>query len=366
MRFGSYAVTLDDRMTPRLPKSRRDVAFRENLPLAPFTTLKIGGPARYFTEAETEEEILDALAFARQKDLPVFVLGGGSNVLISDAGFPGLVLHVCPRGIETSNAGGPTVLVKAAAGEEWDGLVDHVVNAGFAGIENLSGIPGLVGGTPVQNVGAYGQEVSETIISVRCIDRRSLEVVEFDNTDCLFSYRSSIFNTTDRNRYIVMEVTFRLTPGGEPKLSYKDLREHFRDRRPDLRTVREAVLGIRRRKSMVIDTLYPNAMSVGSFFKNPVVSADRYVQIRQLFDDMPSFPFGDGVKIPAAWLIENAGFYKGFSRGKVGISSNHALALINRGGATAADIIELKSLIQERVHTTFGIELVPEPVLVGF
>lgn len=343
------------------------LTIKENIPLAPFTTLKIGGPARYFTRAETEGDVVEAFEYAEANGLRVFILGGGSNILVSDIGFDGLVLQIALKGIVPVE--GTAGVTFVAAGEDWDGFVAYCVENELAGIECLSGIPGSVGGTPVQNVGAYGQEVSETITSVRCFDRAEKRIVELSNSDCGFSYRTSIFNSTRRDRYVVLSVTFALTPGGPPKIAYKDLREIFADRTPALRETRDAVLRIRRRKSMVIDESDPNSRSAGSFFKNPIVDETRVEGIRQAAGTAgpPTFPAADGrVKIPAAWLIERAGFYKGFRLGSAGISTNHSLAIVNLGNACAAEVVELKNLIQQTVEEKFGIRLQPEPIFVGF
>ncbi len=347
--------------------------IEENVCLAPFTTMKIGGRARFFVRATSENAVAEAVEYAENKGLALFILGGGSNVLISDNGFYGLVLQIALIGITGGNAsvnerasGEDCTLLSAPAGEDWDNFVAHCVDNDLAGIECLSGIPGFVGGTPVQNVGAYGQEVSETIVSVRCFDRETKEFVTLAGADCGFAYRTSIFNSTHRDRYIVLSVTYALRHGGEPKIVYKDLIEHFKGRRPTQRETREAVLSIRGTKSMVIDANDPNSKSAGSFFKNPVVEWDKLEQIRSSFERVPHFEFGDKVKIPAAWLIENAGFKKGFALGNAGISTNHTLALINRGGASADEMILLKERIQQTVSAKFGIELIPEPVFVGF
>lgn len=340
------------------------LTIRENVGLAPLTTFKVGGPARFFAEVFNEQYLLDALSFAREDQLPIFVLGGGSNLLISDEGFAGLVIKISFRGIDRHGK-----VVTVNAGEDWDEFVEYCVEFGLAGIECLSGIPGLVGGTPIQNVGAYGQDVSETIVSVRCLDRSDLKIVELSNEDCGFSYRTSIFNTSMRDRYVVLAVTFSLRDGGPPKIAYKDLREHFADRQPTLAETREAVLKIRSAKSMVIDASDPNSRSAGSFFKNPIVSSEKFAEIEILANGglVPRFPADNGmIKVPAAWLIENAGFKKGFGLGNAGISSNHSLALINRGGATAAEIVKLKDLIVTEVASKFGIDLHPEPIFVGF
>jgi UDP-N-acetylmuramate dehydrogenase len=346
--------------------------IRENVPLAPYTTLRIGGPARYLASAQSEDELLAALAFAA--DLPVFILGGGSNVLFADEGFPGLVLHIAIRGIAWSSDG----VVTASAGEDWDEFVAQCVERRLAGIECLSGIPGLVGGTPVQNVGAYGQEVGETITSVRVYDRLTKRIVELSNAGCRFAYRASIFNASERDRYIVLAATFALTPLGEPAIRYPDLDHIFAgsSAKPALKEVREAVRSIRSRKAMLLVPGDPDCRSAGSFFKNPVVTAaffermteDAKAQNRIASDrEIPRYSVGDGkVKVPAAWLIEHAGFQKGYTRGRAAISSKHSLAIINRGGATARDVLDLANEIQERVQAKFGIYLQPEPVLVGF
>jgi UDP-N-acetylmuramate dehydrogenase len=355
---------------------RGSIEIKENIHLAPLTTLQVGGNARYFVTAETEDAVIDSLAFAEEKGLSVFILGGGSNVLISDAGVDGLVLHIAIKGSEfrVSSSGSEnsergtfnSKLITAGAGEDWDGFVRYCVENDLAGVECLSGIPGFVGGTPVQNVGAYGQEVAESIVSVRCYDRQQRELVTLTNAECGFSYRKSIFNSTHRDRYVVLSVTFALRRGGGPKVVYKDLIEHFGERQPTLADVREAVLKIRRSKSMVIDAADPNSRSAGSFFKNPIVSREKLAELQAQIGIIPNFPFGDEVKIPAAWLIEKSGLHKGFALGNAGISSNHTLAIINRGGATANDILLLKNEIQRTVADKFGTMLDPEPVFVGF
>ena len=339
----------------------------QNVALAPLTTLKIGGNARFFVVAKTESDVVEAFEFAQKNNLEIFVLGGGSNVLISDQGFDGLVLKISLKGIFLSaELPADSSLVTASAGEDWDQLVAYCVELNLAGIECLSGIPGYVGGTPVQNVGAYGQEVSETIVSVRCFDRTKRAVVTLTNGDCGFSYRTSIFNSTMRELYVVLSVTFELQQGAAAKPVYKDLVEYFYGRQPSLSEVREAVISIRRSKSMVIDAADPNSKSAGSFFKNPVVERMKLDEIRKDFPQVPSFDFGDKVKIPAAWLIENAGFNKGFVCGSAGISTKHPLALINRSNASAEEMIVLKDMIQTAVNQKFGIALKPEPVFVGF
>jgi UDP-N-acetylmuramate dehydrogenase len=336
--------------------------IQENVLLAPLTTLEVGGPARYFVEVRTETDVVEAFDLARSRDLATFVLGGGSNILVSDKGFDGLVIKIELAGIHVDGE-----VVTAAAGEEWDAFVKYAVGRELAGIECLSGIPGTVGGTPVQNVGAYGQEVSETIESVRCFDRKAGQLVDLTNEQCGFTYRTSIFNTTERDRYVVLSVTYKLRKNGRPKIAYKDLTDHFGGHEPSLAETRDAILSIRRSKSMVIDPSDPNRRSAGSFFKNPIASLEKFDEIADSFGgNVPHFPAGAAsVKIPAAWLIERSGFYKGFAMGKAGISTNHTLAIINRGGAVASEIVELKNAIQKAVSERFAIDLVPEPIFVG-
>ncbi|HYP50433.1 MAG TPA: UDP-N-acetylmuramate dehydrogenase [Pyrinomonadaceae bacterium] len=348
----------------------------ENYALAPLTTLKVGGAARFFVRAKDENEIAEAVNFARKRDLPIFVLGGGSNVLISDEGFDGLVLKIANRGIEVVREEN-NVRITAQAGEDWDEFVHFCVEENLAGVECLSGIPGSVGGTPVQNVGAYGQEVAETIVCVRVLERASGKFFDLSNADCCFAYRSSIFNTTERDRFIVLAVSFVLQPNGEPAIRSKDLQQFFALEKPNLKETRDAVLQIRRAKSMVIATDDPNSQSAGSFFKNPVVETEKFARIAEIAHRLkfienkslpPHFPAGENsVKIPAAWLIEKAGFQKGYTKNnRAGISSNHTLAIVNRGAANASDILDLAKEIQLRVWEVFGVELKPEPVFVGF
>jgi UDP-N-acetylmuramate dehydrogenase len=348
------------------------ISIQENVPLAPFTTLKIGGKARFFVSAESEGEVIAAFDFAKGNDLALFVLGGGSNVLIADAGFDGLVLQVAPKGISSAQEKNGTAYVTAQAGEDWDEFVSFCVDRDLQGLECMSGIPGFVGGTPVQNVGAYGQEVSESIVSAHVFDRKDGKVKMLTNADCHFAYRTSIFNTVEKERYIVLSVTYALKLAGGPKIVYKDLIEHFGDKTPTLRETRDAVINIRRAKSMVIDEGDPNSRSAGSFFKNPIVTSEEFARVEQEAERLgigkvPFFAAGEGmVKIPAAWLIERSGFSKGCEHGPAGLSTKHTLALINRGGARASDILALKDLIQAQVNEQFSISLQTEPVFVGF
>jgi UDP-N-acetylmuramate dehydrogenase len=351
--------------------------IREQFPLAPLSTLGVGGPARYYARVTSEDGVREAVAWARSRDLPLFVLGGGSNVVLSDEGHPGLVLHVATRGIET-RAAGDTVLVTAEAGEPWDDLVAAAVAQGWAGVECLSGIPGLVGATPIQNVGAYGQEVAETIATVDALDLQTGRMEHLASAQCGFAYRDSRFKSADKGRFIVLRVAYALRPGGPPAVRYAELARNLEERGlagPSLAQVRETVIGLRRRKSMVLDPADPNARSVGSFFTNPIVpaavaddleSALRREGVLAEGEHPPRFPAGDGrVKLSAAWLIERSGLKKGYERGNVGLSSRHTLAIVNRGGAAASDVVALAREVRARVQERFGVTLVPEPVFVG-
>ena len=346
--------------------------MQENVTLAPFTTLKVGGKARFFVSAETEKQVLEAIAFAEECELDVFILGGGSNVLIADKGFDGLVLQINLKGIETFAETGGTVYITAQAGEDWDEFVAFCIGRNLQGIECLSGIPGFVGGTPVQNVGAYGQEVSETITTVRVFDRKTREILELTNADCGFEYRKSIFNTKEKNRFIVLAVTYALKTNGEPKIVYKDLQDFFGGKTPTLAETREAVCRIRAEKAMLVRQGGADSNSAGSFFKNPVVSRKDFEKIVEIakktgIENVPSYQVNkENVKIPAAWLIEKAGFQKGYTKGRAGLSSKHTLALTNCGNASASEILELKKEIQAKVKNIFNIELAVEPVIIGF
>lgn len=340
----------------------------ENIALAPLTTLGIGGPARWFVEAASEAEIAEACAWAREQGVPLFVLGGGSNLLVADAGFDGLALHIALKDIGLEGE-----VLRAAAGTRWDDCVDRALAANCAGLECLAGIPGTAGGTPVQNVGAYGQEVSAIIDRVRAFDRAAREFVEFPNADCGFAYRKSRFNTTDRGKYVVTRVDYRLRQNGAPTLTYADLTAHFSGRKqpPSLTEVAEAVRGIRRSKGMLLVEGDPDCRSAGSFFKNPSVALEVAERVKQIAAEsgvtLRTFSGEAGrIKIPAAWLIEQSGFRKGYASRAVGISSRHTLALVNRGGATAAEILAFAEQIANAVVAKFGIHLEMEPEMVGF
>jgi UDP-N-acetylmuramate dehydrogenase len=351
--------------------------IREHVDLAPYTKLGVGGPARFMAAVRNEDQVSEALEFARSGGCPLFVLGGGSNLLVSDSGFPGLVIRMEMLGIRDLD-GEDSGLITVAAGEAWDAFVERCVGRNLAGIECLSGIPGTVGAAPVQNIGAYGQEIGEAILSCRVLDLQTGSVEEFSAGDCRFGYRSSVFNTTQRNRYIIVRVAFSLRPFGKPGIGYRDLREHFagRSKTPGLGEVRRTVMQIRDSKGMLLHDNVSGPKSAGSFFKNPVLDPERCAEIDnrarsrgllQSGEELPRFAAPGGKeKLAAAWLIEHAGFGKGFVHGNVEVSRNHALALVNRGGAKASEFVELMQKIREKVHASFDIVLRPEPTFLGF
>jgi UDP-N-acetylmuramate dehydrogenase len=363
----------------------------EGVPLAPLSTLGVGGAARWFARATSISDVIAAHGWAAARGASLFVLGGGSNLVIADEGFDGLVLQVALRGVKVAVEGEDTI-VSAGAGELWDPLVDFTVSRGLAGLECLSGIPGTVGGTPIQNVGAYGQEVASSIESVTAFDRREQRTVMLSASECGFAYRMSRFKQHDAGRFVVCEVAFRLRPGAGTA-TYPDLVEYLsRDgvASSGVRDVREAVLAVRRRKGMVIDVTDPDTRSVGSFFMNPVVDGATFERIAASGGRLEgSAPYSDGrvrvsgadplgwriphfamengeVKIPAAWLIERSGFGRGQIDGAVGLSSKHPLAIVNRAGATARNIVRFARRIKTAVRDRFGINLRPEPVFIGF
>jgi UDP-N-acetylmuramate dehydrogenase len=340
--------------------------IREDVPLAPLTTFGIGGPARFFAKACSEPDVVELLSWANEKGLPAFVLGGGSNLLVPDAGFDGLVMQMDIRGVEQDKPCSPHFSV--GAGDVWDIFVDAAIAANCTGIECLAGIPGRVGGTPVQNVGAYGQEVAETIEQVRVFDRETSAFRWMTNHECRFRYRESIFNTTARGRYVVSRVVFHLHYG-KPELKYADLKKRFenRDSQPGPSEVAQAVREIRRSKGMLLVAGDPDCNSAGSFFKNPIVPAGQLQAIQAVHGSaVPHWSAGDGlIKLPAAWLLEHAGFVKGFRDGAVGLSTRHTLALVNLGGARFSDVTRLERRIIEAVHQKYGITLEREPVLLA-
>jgi UDP-N-acetylmuramate dehydrogenase len=339
-----------------------------DFPLAGLCTLEVGGAAQYFAVAHSESDVEDALHFASDQGLPLTILGGGSNVMINDQGVPGLVLRLALLGRD-AQATSDAVEVQVGAGEPWDDFVGWTVARGWAGVECLSGIPGTAGATPIQNVGAYGQDVSSTVKRVRAFDRLEQRWLDLQDSDCGFAYRSSVFKTTALGRYVVTAVTFQLTPGGAPLIKYEELNRALSSiAKPSLAVVRNSVIGLRAQKSMVISATDPNRRSCGSFFLNPVVSAAQLEHIHTADSAKPpAFAQPDGsFKVPAAWLIEHAGFSKGFARGPVGLSTRHALAIVAHEGATARDVVTLARTIRDGVRDKFQVTLTPEPVCLGF
>jgi UDP-N-acetylmuramate dehydrogenase len=348
----------------------------EQVPLAQFTTLELGGPAQYFTQVDERVTLMAALQWARARGLPVTLLGGGSNVVVSDAGIAGLVLRMRTRGIQHALGAGET-RVAVEAGEDWDAFVAGCVQQDLAGLECLSGIPGEVGATPIQNVGAYGQEVSTSIVRVEVLDRQTLQTSWFDTDACGFGYRSSRFKL-EPARHVVLAVTFALRPGGAPTLAYPELTRALAadGGAPSLADVRRAVLALRSAKSMLLDPADENRRSAGSFFLNPIVSSQvadelarraQRIGVLQQPAELPRYAQADGrVKLSAAWLIEHSGTRKGERVGAVGVSSRHALALVHHGGGSSAELLAFAREINRRVRTTFGIELQPEPQCLGF
>ncbi len=347
---------------------------RDHVPLSQLTTLRLGGPARWLLEAGTDDELIEAVAGAGAAGGPVLVVAGGSNLVIADEGFAGTVVRVATRGVAVS-ACGERVRLQVAAGEPWDALVARCVADGFAGLECLSGIPGSAGATPIQNVGAYGQEVADRIASVRVYDTSAGAVRELAPADCRFAYRSSAFRRCAR--YLVLGVTFVLerSPLACP-IRYAELARALDlapGERPPLSAVRQAVLSLRASKGMVIDPDDPDSVSAGSFFVNPLLSDRQLAALARrvagrLGDEVrpPAWPAGDGrVKTSAAWLIEQAGFHRGYGAGRVGVSRKHTLALVNRGGATTSELLALARKLRDGVQDAFGVTLAPEPTLIG-
>lgn len=331
--------------------------------LAGYTTLRLGGPPKQLVIATNTDEIVQTVRATAASEEPALVLGGGSNVVIADRGFAGTAILLRSRGIRPSSAGDDSVLLQVEAGEPWDDVVMTAVGSGWAGLECLSGVPGSTGATPIQNVGAYGQEVAETVTRVRVYDRRTDRVHWMTPGECGFAYRTSVFKRLDR--WVVLSVEFRLrrSPDSAP-IRYVELATALGvplGARAPLAAVREAVLGLRARKGMVLDPADPDTYSVGSFFTNPVLAAEQAVRL----GNAPSWPAGDGlVKVSAAWLIEQAGFTKGYGRDGVAISTKHSLALTNRGSGTTAALLALAAELRDGVRARFGITLHPEPVLV--
>ncbi|MFF7454801.1 UDP-N-acetylmuramate dehydrogenase [Kitasatospora sp. NPDC008115] len=338
-------------------------------PLAPLTTLRLGGPARRLVTAHTDDEVIAAVRAADTAGEPLLVIGGGSNLVIGDAGFAGTVLRIATTGFDLDGTA-----LELAAGEVWADAVARTVDAGLAGVEFLAGIPGSAGATPVQNVGAYGQEVAQTVTEVVAYDRRTGETVTLGNEACAFSYRHSRFKA-EPDRYVVLRVRFALedAAGRSTPVRYAEVAKHFgvaAGERVGLREAHAAVLGLRAGKGMVLDAADHDTWSAGSFFTNPVLSAEQYAAFLAVADGReltaPAYPAPDGcTKTSAAWLIDKAGFGKGYGSGPATLSTKHTLALTNRGAATTEDLLALAREIRDGVRAAFGVELVNEPVMVG-
>ena len=357
----------------------RQHKIEKNVLLSPYTTLRLGGCTAFLVRAESSQDMIFALKEAKRRGVPVLILGGGSNLVLPDEGFDGLVIKIETKGLRfILSADG--MRIKASAGQIWDTLPCESVSRGWSGLECLSGIPGLVGAAPIQNIGAYGQEASQTIESVECLDRSTLRLKTFRSEECLFSYRSSIFKESAKENYIILQVCFFLKKTSIAKLSYPELEkymEKYMEENDDpkclpgspeyLTAIRQSVLHLRRKKAMLIEPLEPN--SAGSFFINPVLDLSRLQKLRQrcltqgIQEPPPCFPSGTDWKVSAAWLIEKAGYQKGFRTGRVGISEKHSLALVNYGGSSK-ELLQLASGIQKRVDAYFGILLAVEPKII--
>lgn len=363
--FRIVTVKPELEMRPELDDMRPELVEGGTL-LADYTTLRVGGPGRRMITVNTEAELVETVRNLDERGEPLLILGGGSNLLVGDAGFDGTVIKIDTRGIDEDTAACSGAVVTVAAGESWDPLVSHAVERGWSGLEAMSGIPGLVGATPIQNVGAYGAEVSELISMVRTLDRSTGHLKTLFPVECGFGYRTSRFKS-DPGRFLVLSVTFQLRLGSMSQpIRYPELARTLGvevGQRVAAAEVRQAVLALRTAKGMVLAKDDHDTWSAGSFFTNPIISS---AEADALPVDAPRFrQSGDMIKTSAAWLIEQAGFGKGYGNGAAQLSGKHALALTNRGGATAADLLSLAREIRAGVRARFGIELVPEPVLVG-
>jgi UDP-N-acetylmuramate dehydrogenase len=354
--------------------------IREQVPLAQYTTLGLGGPAARFARAASDDQVIATVQDADRRGDPLLILGGGSNLVVADDGFAGTVVQLATRGITAQPATNQPVTVQVAAGEDWDAVVAWSIDRGLSGLECLSGIPGQTGATPIQNVGAYGQEVADTITGVRAWDRQAGQLTELAAAECGFGYRTSLFKHSMAGRFVVLGVTFQLTPDPlSVPVRYAELARTLgvaEGARVPLAQARAAVLQLRRGKGMVLDPADPDTRSAGSFFTNPVLDQAQVAALESAVaaswppgTRVPRFPAGNGqVRVPAGWLIEQAGFTKGYpGRGPAGprISAKHTLALVNPGEATTASLLSLAREIRDGVMATFGIALTQEPVLVG-
>lgn len=346
--------------------------IKENYPLKENTTFKIGGPARYFAVASAWRQVADAYSFAKNNNLPVFILGRGSNILVSDSGFPGVVILNAIKGI-SSRIEGDKVYVTAGAGEDWDGFVKQCVDNNWQGLECLSGIPGTVGAAPVQNIGAYGQSADASVAAVQAFDTLAGEIVSLGSEECEFGYRKSVFNSTSAGRYVITRVTFGLNAGGIPELSYTELKNRLAGTAAvTAASVRDAVLNIRDGKGLLLLEGYEKFKSAGSFFKNPAVPSGLFENARKKIEKENCcedwawrLPSGQ-VKISAACLIQCAGYPRGYRQGNVGLSPRHSLVIVNYGNASSDETVAFAKRIQRDVKEIFGITLIPEVRFIGF
>ncbi|MEO8665899.1 MAG: UDP-N-acetylmuramate dehydrogenase [Ignavibacteria bacterium] len=348
--------------------------MKKNILLSDLTTIGLGGKAKYFMSCASVDDILSALNYAKENKIKVQVMSGGSNIIFPDDGYDGLVMKIDIKGVNVSEDL-QHVFVNAGAGENWDEFVEQMIQKNLTGVECLSGIPGSVGATPIQNVGAYGQEVKDTIFSVEAIDRVTLRSIIFTNEECDFKYRNSRFKSSDPDKYIITEVMFRFKKDKAAVIKYDQLQNYIETKiikfedlqlNEKLTAIRNAVIGLRKSKSMIIDKADPNSRSCGSFFMNPVLSKDEFEAFKKKTgeeNNMPVFVTGDGFKIPSAWLVEQAGFRKGYIKGGVGISGNHSLALININGTTD-ELLSLSDDIEKTIKNKFGLTLKKEPLVV--
>jgi UDP-N-acetylmuramate dehydrogenase len=365
--YGAYWYSIKK---PNLANNPHIMTIKKDVQLAPLTTLGVGGPAEFFAEIKTEDELLEAFDFANKEKLPIFTLGGGSNILVADEGAKGLVMLNKIMGFKSEKSS-DHVILKVGAGENWDETVKLTVKNGWYGLECLSGIPGNVGATPVQNIGAYGSSIDKVVKNVQAFDTKSKCWEDFDNNKCEFSYRNSVFKR-NLGRYIITQVTFKLALKYNIDLSYQELEAYFKKRNniPTLEEVRKAIIEIRSRKGMVTLPEYEKYQSAGSFFKNPVTSISVFEKVRDVVgDECPNqwfWQIENRVKISAACLIQQAGFTKGYKEGNVGISPKHTLAIINYGDAKASELVSFAKRIQKKVLEKFGVLIEPEVQTIGF